>query len=383
MRTYLLAVGVALLLLMTQIARAADVQALLRTLEQVGSQGTGNEAAQAAWSKLAKLDATQLLEILAALDGANPLAANWIRSAVDAIAEREMARGGQLPAEQLEAFVLDTGHQPRARRLAFEWLARVDATAADRLIPRMLNDPGIEFRYDAVARLLSEAEPLLAAKKEGAARALYRRALSSARSLDQVQTITQRLAELGEKVDLPRHFGFVTRFFVIGPFDNVGGAGFAKAYPPEAQVRLDATYEGKQSKVRWKEFATSDAYGLVDLNAALANEQGAVAYATAEHNSAAAQDIELRIGSVNAIKVWLNGELLAAHEVYHSGNEIDQYVAPCRLHAGRNRILLKVCQNEQEEDWAKLWQFQMRVCDAVGTAVLSEESAKTARAAKD
>ncbi len=383
MRTYLLAVGVALLLLMTQIARAADVQALLRTLEQVGSQGTGNEAAQAAWSKLAKLDATQLLEILAALDGANPLAANWIRSAVDAIAEREMARGGQLPAEQLEAFVLDTGHQPRARRLAFEWLARVDATSADRLIPRMLNDPGIEFRYDAVARLLSEAEPLLAAKKEGAARALYRRALSSARSLDQVQTITQRLAELGEKVDLPRHFGFVTRFFVIGPFDNVGGAGFAKAYPPEAQVRLDATYEGKQSKVRWKEFATSDAYGLVDLNAALANEQGAVAYATAEHNSAAAQDIELRIGSVNAIKVWLNGELLAAHEVYHSGNEIDQYVAPCRLHAGRNRILLKVCQNEQEEDWAKLWQFQMRVCDAVGTAVLSEESAKTARAAKD
>ena len=36
---------------------------------------------------------------------------------------------------------------------------------------------------------------------------------------------------------------------------------------------------------------------------------------------------------------------------------------------GRNTILLKVCQNEQADAWAQVWDFQLRVCDAVGGAV--------------
>jgi hypothetical protein len=34
-------------------------------------------------------------------------------------------------------------------------------------------------------------------------------------------------------------------------------------------------------------------------------------------------------------------------------------------------ILVKCLQNEQTEDWAQNWDFQLRVCDATGTAVLS------------
>jgi hypothetical protein len=33
--------------------------------------------------------------------------------------------------------------------------------------------------------------------------------------------------------------------------------------------------------------------------------------------------------------------------------------------------LLKICQNEQTEEWAQNWAFQFRVCDAIGTAVLA------------
>jgi hypothetical protein len=39
------------------------------------------------------------------------------------------------------------------------------------------------------------------------------------------------------------------------------------------------------------------------------------------------------------------------------------------LKAGRNEILIKVCQNEQTDAWAQKWSFQLRVCDALGGAV--------------
>src|SRR5437763_1106018 len=81
----------------------------------------------------------------AACDGADPAAANWLRAAVDAIAERELAAGHALPAAQLEAFVRQTNHAGMSRRLAYEWLVRADPTAADRLLPGMLQDPGAEL----------------------------------------------------------------------------------------------------------------------------------------------------------------------------------------------------------------------------------------------
>src|SRR3712207_8164790 len=43
----------------------------------------------------------------AAMDGAGPRAANWLRAAVDGIAERTLAAGKPLPAKALEAFVRD------------------------------------------------------------------------------------------------------------------------------------------------------------------------------------------------------------------------------------------------------------------------------------
>jgi hypothetical protein len=59
--------------------------------------------------------------------------------------------------------------------------------------------------------------------------------------------------------------------------------------------------------------------------------------------------------------------------VYHANGALDQYIAKGQLKQGKNAILLKICQNEQTEEWAQLWQFQLRVCDAIGTAILSQD----------
>ena len=50
---------------------------------------------------------------------------------------------------------------------------------------------------------------------------------------------------------------------------------------------------------------------------------------------------------------------------------IDQYQLPVQLRKGANTILVKACQNEQKEEWTVQWQFQLRVCDATGTAIHS------------
>ncbi|HEX6987399.1 MAG TPA: hypothetical protein VF170_18620, partial [Planctomycetaceae bacterium] len=72
----------------------------------------------------------------------------------------------------------------------------------------------------------------------------------------------------------------------------------------------------------------------------------------------------------NAWKLWVNGEFLFGREEYHRGMELDQYRVPATLKPGRNVILLKILQNEQDDDWAQSYKFRLRVCDPTGVAVL-------------
>ena len=361
-------------------AAFADLKDQLEVIRKVGPQGQGHPAAAVAWKEVIAAEAEALPQILAAFDDANPLAANWLRGAVESIADRTLTADGKLPVAALEKFVLEVKHDPRARRLAFEWLTRVDPTVPERLIPGMLNDPSVEFRRDAVQRLLDQAAKL-AVDTPDAARPVYLEALSAARDDDQVQACVKPLEKLGQKVDLAKHFGLLTNWYLIGPFDNTGKKGFDVAYPPEQQLNLEAKYPGKDGEVAWTKFATADSYGIVDLAKAQEAFKGAVTYAYHEFTSDAAQTVDFRLGTPNAWKVWVNGEYVFGRDEYHRGMSLDQYTMRAALKPGKNQILVKICQNEQKEDWAQRWQFQLRVCDSTGTAVLSKtrpESVETA-----
>jgi hypothetical protein len=359
-----------LLLAWRPAAAGADVDALVARIKAVGPEGAGNAEAGRAWHELARQGPDALPVILAAMDDADATAANWLRTAVDSIAEREVAAGRPLPAARLEAFVKDTRHAGRARRLAYEWLARVDPSAPGRLLPGMLHDPGAELRRDAVAVVLDRAQALLDKGDKVAATAAYREALSGACEKDQVDLIAQKLKPLGVEVDPARHLGFVRRWLLIAPFDNTGGAGFAKAFPPEEKVDPSATYRGKgDARVSWVEHATEDPYGILDLNKALGKHKGAVAYAFAVIDSPAARPVQVRAGCVTGLKLFLNGKEIFGREEYHHGMAMDQHTASGALRAGRNELLIKVCQNEQTEDWAQEWKFQVRLCDEAGAAV--------------
>ena len=120
--------------------RAASVDENLRAIKSVGAEGKGHAAAIVAVKELANAPVESLPLLLKSFEGASPLAVNWLRSTVDTVADRALKKTGKLPAAALESFVKDTDRSPEARRLAYEWLIKVDATASDRLIPGMLND---------------------------------------------------------------------------------------------------------------------------------------------------------------------------------------------------------------------------------------------------
>jgi hypothetical protein len=362
--------GVALLALPAVAAEpSADLAEALATIRAVAPQGQGHSAAALAMKTVSQAAPADLPRILAAMNGANPIATNWLRGAAEAVAQRAAAQD-KLPARELEEFLADQRHAPRGRRLAYELLASVDPTAERRLIPTLLDDRSLELRRDAVAQLLAEAD-----KIEPAEQALgrYQKAFHHARDLDQIQAAAAKLKSLDAAPDIASHMGFVLRWKLVGPLDNVADRGWDTDYPPEEKIDLAAQYDGQKGPVRWLDHTTTDDYGHVDLAKALDKHKGAVAYAYAELIAGREQPCELRLGTPNASKVWLNGQQIGATHVYHANETIDQYVASGMLQPGRNTILLKICQNEQTEPWAQGWHFKLRVCDAIGTAILSED----------
>lgn len=354
----------------TSAAKADEFGDALKTLAAVGPDAAGHRAAQSAWKVVAAADAARLPELLTALDTAGPLSSNWIRAAIETIGERADAAGDKTSAPALEKFVLETKHVPQARRLAYELLTKLDKAAPDRLMPGFLDDPSTELRREAIDRVLAEAT---ATKDPMQTKSLYEKAFAASRDVDQVKELADKVEKLGGAADLPKHFGFVTAWKLIGPFDNMKEKGYDTVYPPEKELKFDAKYPGKGEKeVAWTDHKTADKHGIVDLNEVLGKNKGALAYAVAEFTAAKAGPVDIRIGSGSAIKLWVNGKQIDARNVYHAGFEIDQYISHVELQQGLNRIVLKVCENEQTENWAQDWKFQLRVCDSVGTAVLSE-----------
>ena len=345
----------------------ANTQSAIRDILDVDAEGRGNSKASKAWSQLASGGADSIPTLLKAMNDANGLAANWLRSAVDTIAQKNAS---SLPVEALQKFLNDPSNNAKARRLAYELIAQAQPTRADKLIQGMLDDPSVELRRDAVQRVLDSAKTRESAK-------LYRKALDAARDVDQINIAKTALEDAGQKVDLPRHFGFLMHWKVIGPFDNTERKGFSVAYPPEKEINFTKSYPGKDGNVKWSDFKTADTYGMVDINEPYGHLKEVVAYAHHTYHATEARTAEIRLGCKNAWKIWLNDKLVFERDEYHRGMRIDQYTLPVLLAKGENTLLIKLCQNEQKESWTDQWQFQMRICDATGTALLAQNRLPT------
>jgi hypothetical protein len=355
------------------LSAADETASLIAVIKKVSDQGQGNKEAGVATAKLSKAGPDQLPVLLVALNDAGPLARNWLRGAFESIAARSV-KSPEFPKGQLVAFFNDHKNNPAIRRLAFEWVGRVDPEFAKKTIPESLADPSSEMRRDAVAFHVERAKALKEKGDEAGAKAAYELALSGAGDEDQLKLIAKELKEgFGREVDLVQHNGLIMEWRLIGPFDNKDKKGFNVVYPPEKEVDFSKTYkaefEGKTNELKWTKLTGDNPEGLYDIAKLTAPHKGAITYAAHEFMSDREQPVEFRFATPNAWKLWLNGELLFGREEYHRGMFYDMYQVRGRLKPGKNVILLKVCQNEMKEDWAQAWTFQFRVCDLAGRAI--------------
>ena len=369
--------GILLTTLVLPVVRADDTSGAIKVLREVQPGAVDSAAARDAVQQLRAAGSQALLPLLQGFRDVSPLAVNWMRNAFEQIADAETKAGRKLPQPELEAFVRDQNQSPFARRLVYETLKRSDAALETRLIPDMLLDASPEFRRDAVAMLIKEASALPDAAK---ATPLYRQAFSGAVHEDQVKTIAEALRRNNEEVDIQKHFGFLPQWSIVGPFDNKDGKGFAVAYGPELDVNaakspdLQAEYDGQTDKVRWQPIVTTDDYGVVDIAKQIENYKGSLMYASTTWTSDKEQQAEIRLGTPNSWKLWVNGRLVFEREEYHRSSQLDQYRVPVTLKAGSNTLLFKICQNEQTQDWAQRYQYQIRICNSTGSALLPSTS---------
>jgi hypothetical protein len=372
----------AALLALPPLAAGDQVERHLTAIRCVGPEGAGSAGARAARDALASSDADTLPRVLAAMDSASPVAANWLRSAFESIVDRELSGGkALLPLGALAEFVRDPSHAGRARRLALAVCQRVDPTFQDREIPRLLADP--EFRDDAVEMALAAGQRALEGGDSEAARAELRAAFEHARDSAQVLRASSKLAGLGENVDIAAHLGLVNDWWLLGPFEAPGTSGFKRSFPPEQGVEIGVDLGTKYTlgdgqAIAWKRHRATDTLGLVNLAQAVAPAQEAVAYAYAQLDSPRDQAGQLRCGADDNCTVWLNGQKVFAREQWLNGTRFDRFVTPIRLSAGRNRVLVKVCQGPQHKDpqVANNWSLQLRFCDESGRGLVFAQNSE-------
>ncbi|MBI3946160.1 MAG: DUF3857 domain-containing protein [Armatimonadetes bacterium] len=166
--------------------------------------------------------------------------------------------------------------------------------------------------------------------------------------------------------------GFIRKWRIIGPFDNVSLSGFEKVYPPEREVDLQQAYPGKDDQeVRWYPLAIVSRHGECAVGLSLGDGSPGVYYAATSLLSPREQSVLLRLDPAGASKVWVNGTLVFFDEGYRTRVPYyaDPYRAAATLRKGRNTLLVKLA--DRGTDPAS---FSLRLTTPAGASVMDAQA---------
>ena len=348
-----------------------------KDIDSVVKQGRGSAEGRAAWDRLSQANADVLPALLEGMNTKDTVASNWLRTAFDRIVDRDLMAGGKsVDSAKILAYVKDSTKQGRARRFALDLLDRLTPGTSARLYPDWLDDP--EFRFDAIAIALEKAGNSAKAGNSLISVNLYRRAFDKSRDIQQARDAAVGLDAHGVKVSVAEHLGFLMGWHLIGPFDGKGQKGFHLSYPPEKKVDLTEELDGQSGKVRWKRFRVNETaptsrdrhQALVNLNTknALGQADDAVAFAYTELTVDKAMKAEMRGSADDNLTVWVNSVKVFAFEEWRNGVRHDRHRFPVELKAGKNTVLVKVCQSMAPNPEPN-WEFFLRVVDGTGKGI--------------
>ncbi len=170
--------------------------------------------------------------------------------------------------------------------------------------------------------------------------------------------------------------GFITSWLVVGPFPNPGerpdnegfNIDYLKNYGGEENYTPTNGMEIKKddgTMVKWQQYESTytdiSFFDIEHLNLEI-DQEDILCYAACWLKADADKEVELRIGSDDGYKLWVNHKLIGEQNVYRS-MEMDQESYKVKLNKGTNLILLKVAQ-----DWGE-YEFMVRIVDAEGKEV--------------
>ncbi|MEO8874459.1 MAG: hypothetical protein ABI461_02640 [Polyangiaceae bacterium] len=144
--------------------------------------------------------------------------------------------------------------------------------------------------------------------------------------------------------------GFISSWLVLGPFDNEGKAGFARAFGPEVETTppdFTHPYEGKERSVKWRAAPDVFPFGWLDFGALVRPRENGCSYALTfarddKMKKGEARPISIWAGSAGAIRIFWNGKEVLSDDKYRS-LDAERLAANVTLKAGENRLLVKAC----------------------------------------
>ncbi|MBX7256681.1 MAG: HEAT repeat domain-containing protein [Candidatus Hydrogenedentes bacterium] len=155
--------------------------------------------------------------------------------------------------------------------------------------------------------------------------------------------LAKRLQAAGVPADLSNMLGVVKVWQIVGPFDWKTDQDWDTAFVGEPKIDLAASLSAGNNTVQWKKVVTADPVGLVDLAGNLGQRDRCFGYAYAVVEVPEAIDAQVRLGSDDGNKVWINGTVVCENRV-DRGAALDQDKANIHLNKGRNEILVKISQ---------------------------------------
>ena len=216
-----------------------------------------------------------------------------------------------------------------------------------------------KLRQAAAAAVVPLAVKLADAGQQDEAIVLLRKAVESTSDRGVIRNAAGKLRDLGIELDLAREGGFLTSWWVLGPFPGKEEMDKSDVIPTDAAIDVSQAAQVEGKDFDWKYAPIDDPLGMMDMDVAVARRGNVGAYAYAEVQSPAAQDVTFKFGSDDSVFCWLNGQQVHAW-VGSRGWGADQDSVNTSLTTGTNTILVKVVNGGGP------WAFSLRVTDRDG-----------------
>jgi HEAT repeat protein len=332
----------ALVRLLGKAATAKALEAVRASLAEAGPVREAALKALAEWPNASPADdLLRLARDLPDLPGKELAMGGYLRMA-----------GGSKDADAMYKRALESADKPEGRAMVLRGLGASGTAAALELVEKSLVESSEPVRAAAVLASVRIAERIRQ-QDPSAARAALQKALEANPDADTRKKAQDLLATL-EKLE--KNEGFILRWMVSGPIQADGKDGkaiFDAAFPPEDLQAKD---------VAWKRLRRGAGAWDIDLAAALGSLSQCGAYVRTAVWSDDAAEARLEIGSDDAVKAWINGQLVHSNWLSRA-REPGQDKVDVKLQKGWNTLLLKVVNIEGP------WGFGCRVTRRDGGAI--------------